>query len=168
MASLVVPYDPEWPERFDEEADALREALGPLVIEVEHIGSTAVPGLAAKPTIDMAVGVAALDDIDDQKVAAMEDLDYVFRGEAGVPGRLYFRKGAAYQRDFHVSIVEWRGELWNDYLLLRDYLRTHPEEAAVYVEAKRAAERAVGTNDSIAYWEHKRDFVESLLERARA
>lgn len=168
MAGLIVPYDPEWPERFEEEADALREALGPVVIEVEHIGSTAVPGLAAKPTVDIAVGVAALDDIGEEKIAALEDLDYVFRGEAGVPGRLYFRKGATYPRDFHVSVVEWRGPLWNDYLLLRDYLRTHPDDAAVYVEAKRAAEQAVGTADPIAYWEHKREFVESLLERARA
>jgi GrpB-like predicted nucleotidyltransferase (UPF0157 family) len=167
VTGLFIPYDPEWPEQFEEEADALREALGPVVIEVEHIGSTAVPGLPAKPTVDIAVGVGALDDVDDEKIAAMEELDYVFRGEAGVPGRRYFRKGEAYPRDFHVSIVEWGGTLWNDYLLLRDYLRSHPHEGAAYVDAKRAAEQIVGTDDPIAYWEHKREFVESLLERAR-
>lgn len=168
MARLIVPYDPDWPERFEGEADAVREALGPIVIEVEHIGSTAVPGLAAKPTIDIAVGVATLDDVDDAKIAVMQDLGYVFRGEAGVPGRLYFRKGETYPREFHVSIVEWGGSLWHDYLLLREYLRAHPEEGAAYVDAKRAAEEAVGTGDPIAYWDHKREFVESLLERARA
>ena len=167
MPDLVVPYDPEWPERFESEAERFREALGQIAIELEHIGSTAVPGISAKPTIDIAVGVRQIGDVDDDAIEAMEELDYVYRGEAGVPGRHYFRKGATYPRDFHVSIIEWRGNLWNDYLLLRNYLRGRPEEAAAYVEVKRAAERAVPTSDPISYWEHKRAFVEELLTRAR-
>lgn len=61
--------------------------------------------------------------------------------------------------DFHVSITEWREQLWNDYLLLRDYLRQHPEEHASYIEAKHAAARAIEKPDPIAYWGHKRAFV---------
>jgi GrpB-like predicted nucleotidyltransferase (UPF0157 family) len=167
VPDLVVPYDATWPERFAAEAERLRDALRPLPIEIEHIGSTAVPGLAAKPTIDIAVGVQRLADVDDAAVAAMERHGYVHRGEAGVPGRHYFRKGSAYPREFHVSIVEWRGPLWKDYLLLRDYLRDRPDEAAAYVAAKRAAEQRINRPDPIAYWEQKREFVEALLERAR-
>lgn len=115
----------------------------------------------------MAVGVQALDGVGGEEIAALEELGYLFRGEAGVPGRFYFRKGATYPRDFHVSIVEWRGPLWNDYLTLRDFLRSHPEEGAAYVDTKRAAERATGGRDPVAYWEHKREFVEAVLERAR-
>ena len=168
MRDLVVPYDPRWPERFTEEAERLRNAIGEIVVEIEHIGSTAVPGIAAKPTIDIAVGVSELGDVDADAVSAMEQLGYVYRGEAGVPGRHYFRKGATYPRDIHVSIIEWQGPLWHDYLLLRDYLRGHPDEAAAYVEAKRRAERAIESPDPIAYWQHKRTFVEELLTRARA
>jgi GrpB-like predicted nucleotidyltransferase (UPF0157 family) len=168
VTALVVPYDAAWPDRFDGEAGRLREALGPIVLEIEHVGSTAVPGVWAKPTIDIAVGVSGLDDVGDEAIAALEALDYVYRGEAGVPGRHYFRRGPVYPRDFHVSIVAWRGPLWNDYLLLREYLRAHPDEASSYVEAKRAAEREIGTPDPIGYWEHKRAFVEELLARARA
>jgi GrpB-like predicted nucleotidyltransferase (UPF0157 family) len=167
MPDLVVPYDPDWPERFEEEAERVRETLGQVVSEIEHIGSTAVPGVSAKPTIDIAVGVSQLNDVDTEAITAMEELGYVYRGEAGVPGRHYFRKGATYPRDFHVSIIEWRGPLWEDYLLLRDYLRAHSEEAAAYVDAKREAERAIESPDPIAYWEHKRAFVEELLARAR-
>lgn len=168
MSDLVVPYDPEWPHRFEAEAERIRNALGAVVVEIKHIGSTAVPGIAAKPTIDIAVGVRRLDDVSGEAIAAIEALDYVYRGEAGVPGRHYFRRGPRYPRLFHLSIIESGGKLWNDYLLLRSYLRAHPEEAASYVEAKRAAERAIERPDPIAYWEHKRAFVEELLERARA
>ncbi len=167
MPDLVVPYDPDWPERFGDEAQRVRGALGQVVVHIEHIGSTAVPGISAKPTIDIAVGVRQLADVDSEVIAAMEALGYVYRGEAGVPGRHYFRRGATYPRDFHVSIIEWHGALWEDYLLLRDYLRAHPKEAAAYVEAKRTAERAIDSPDPIAYWENKRAFVEELLTRAR-
>jgi GrpB-like predicted nucleotidyltransferase (UPF0157 family) len=168
MTDLVVPYDPAWPDRFEREAARLREALGRIILEIAHVGSTAVPGMWAKPTIDIAVGVGALDDVGDEAIAALEALDYVYRGEAGVPGRHYFRKGPVYPRAFHVSIVEWRGPLWTDYLLLREYLRAHPDEASSYVKAKRAAEQEIATPDPIGYWEHKRRFVDELLARARA
>jgi len=167
LPDLVVHYDPEWPARFDREAERLHDVLGSVVVEIEHIGSTAVPGIAAKPTIDIAVGVRALEEIELEQIAAMENDGYVYRGEAGVPGRHYFRKGASFPRDYHVSVVEWQGELWCDYLLVRDYLRAHPEEAAAYVEAKRAAERSIEAPDPISYWEHKREFVDALLVRAR-
>jgi GrpB-like predicted nucleotidyltransferase (UPF0157 family) len=163
----VVAYDPIWPERYEGEAERLRDRLGAIAVAIEHVGSTAVPGIAAKPTIDIAVGVRQLDDVGPEQVAAMEELDYVYRGEAGVRGRHYFRKGATYPRDFHVSIVEWGGPLWQDYLLLRGYLRRRPEEATAYVEAKRAAESATAGRDPITYWEHKHSFVEAMLERAR-
>jgi GrpB-like predicted nucleotidyltransferase (UPF0157 family) len=168
MSHLVVLYDASWPERFEEEAERIRDTLSSVAVEIEHIGSTAVPGLAAKPTIDIAVGVRELDDVGRDETGAMEKLNYVYRGEAGVPGRHYFRKGHVYPRDFHVSIIQWRGQLWSDYLMLRDYLRERPEEAAAYVQAKRTAERAMGKSDPISYWEHKRAFVHDLLERARA
>lgn len=167
MRDLVVPYDPTWPRCYEDEAERLRAALGSISVAVEHVGSTAVPGLAAKPTVDIAVGIRRLDELGPTEIAAMEQLGYVYRGEAGVPGRHYFRKGAAYPRDFHVSVVAWRGRLWDDCLLLRDYLRTHEQEAGAYVEAKRAAEQATGGLDPISYWEHKRAFVEDMLDRAR-
>lgn len=167
MPDLVVAYNPTWPDRYDSEAKRLGETLGAIVVEIEHVGSTAVPGIAAKPTIDIAVGVRRVREIGSAEIGAMEELDYVYGGEAGVPGRHYFKKGPIYPRTFHVSMVEWRGPLWRDYLLLRSYLRTHADEATAYVEAKRAAMRAAAGRDPISYWEHKHSFVEAMLERAR-
>jgi GrpB-like predicted nucleotidyltransferase (UPF0157 family) len=168
VPDLIVDYDPEWPKRYELEAGRLRRALGSLTVAIEHVGSTAVPGLAAKPTVDIALGVRELDDVRDSHLASMEALGYVYRGEAGVAGRHYFRKGARYPRDFHVSVVERDGPLWRDYLLLRDYLRSHPQAAADYVRTKRGAERAARAGGPVSYGHYKREFVEELLERASA
>jgi NAD-dependent deacetylase len=158
----VVDYDPAWPVLYEEEAARVREALGSAVVEIEHMGSTAVPGLAAKPVIDVSVGLTQLD-LSGEQIDAMEGLGYEYLGEFGFPGRLFFRKGRE-RRTNHVHVVEWGGELWHRHRAFRDYLRAHPDEAARYAHAKRqiAAESA----DTRAYWERKRAFADELFARA--
>ena len=159
----VIPYDPTWGQRFTEESTRLQEAFGDIFVEVEHIGSTAVPSLAAKPIIDIIVGVS------DPLVAAtgapprLEQLGYAFLDEAEVPGRLYFRKRGA--ESFNVHVVAMEGSHWRNNLLFRDYLRAHPEEAEAYAEHKR---RAVGEGSTslLAYSEGKSKFIGGLLKRA--
>ena len=167
LHKLVVSYDERWPSVYAAEAARVARALGDVVVETQHIGSTSVPGLGGKPTIDMIVGVNSTEDVTQAHIQALEELGYVYRGDAGVPGRHYFRKGERYPRDYHASIIEWRGSLWNEYLLLREYLRSHHEEHAAYVDAKVRAEREIGRPHPILYWEHKRGYVEELLDRAR-
>jgi NAD-dependent deacetylase len=154
----VADYDPAWPRLYQEEAARVREALGEGVVEIEHMGSTAVPGLIAKPVIDIAAGLDRLE-LGDEQVTAMEELGYAYRGEYGLPGRLYFERP-----DRHVHVVEWGGEHWHRHRAFRDYLRSHPREAARYAEEKRrVALDAVDTSD---YWARKQPFVDELFARA--
>ncbi len=159
---VVVESRPEWPALFAVEADALRRVLE--VSAVEHIGSTAVAGLAAKPVIDIQIGVAGPPDagVVGGPLAA---LGYEGLGEAGVPGRLYFRRRGTVA--YNVHVVELGGRHWCANLAVRDYLRAHPFEAAEYAAQKRRALSA-GAATLLAYSNHKAAFVADLVRRALA
>jgi NAD-dependent deacetylase len=159
----VVEYDPEWPERFAEESERIRAALGNKVVDIEHMGSTAVPGLAAKPVIDISLGLRDID-LSEAQITAMTDLGYEFLGELGLPGRLYFRKGGA-TSTHHVHSVVWGGEHWSRHLAFRDYLRSHPDEARAYGERKRRLAADVDY-DWYAYVERKNAFTNEFFQRA--
>jgi GrpB-like predicted nucleotidyltransferase (UPF0157 family) len=135
----LVEYDPRWVDLAFAEAALIRKALG--AVEVEHIGSTAVPGLSAKPVLDLLAGLRPLD-VGSAEIEAMQGLRDEYLGEHGLPGRLFFRKGPE-RRTHHVHAVELGGTEWLRHLAFRDYLRAHPEETARYGEAKRALARAV-------------------------
>jgi len=150
-------FDPGWESLAAGEAARLQGALGPDA-RIEHIGSTAVPGLLAKPVVDLLVGVADL-------AAPLRLPDYEACGEAGVPGRLYFRRrGPA---SFNAQVVVRGGPLWTDALLLRDYLRAHPEESARYAAAKRTV-LAAGANTLLRYSAGKAPLLAELLAAARS
>lgn len=128
---IVVDYDPAWEKMFCREAQLLRQALGENLIEIHHIGSTAVPGLAAKPIIDIMPVVQSLEQLDLCN-PSMEALGYECMGEFGIPGRRYFRKGGAERtHQIHAFCRESSHEI-RRHLAVRDYLRNHPEEAARY------------------------------------
>ncbi len=161
----LAPYDPAWPRLYEEEAARVREALGEAVLAVEHMGSTAVPGLAGKPVIDISVGLRRLD-VSAEQVAAMERLGYEYLGEFGLPGRLFFRREEGGRRTHHVHAVEHGGERWHSHRAFRDYLRAHPEEAEAYAaEKRRIAADATGLAD---YWESKQPYADALFARAWA
>lgn len=159
----VVAYDPEWPGRYEREAERVRAALGP--VELEHMGSTAVPGLAAKPVVDISVGLERLE-LPAAPIAAMERLGYEYLGENGLPGRLFFSKDEAGRRAYHVHVVELGGEHWHRHRAFRDYLRAHPAEAGRYAAEKRRI--AAESPTHAAYWERKQPFVDALFARAWA
>ena len=161
----ITPYDPDWPRRYDEEAARIVAALGELAAAIEHVGSTAVPGLDAKPTVDILVGVRDLDELDDDAIGRLEELGYEFRGEMGVPGRRYFRKGATYPREFNVHVVELGGELWRRDLAFRDYLRARPEAANAYGRLKRRLTAAPDGAELDRYAEGKSEFIAEVLRR---
>jgi NAD-dependent protein deacetylase/lipoamidase len=161
----IVEYDARWPGLYENEARRVRDALGPAVAGIEHMGSTAVPGLAGKPVIDISVGLAELR-LDDGQIAAMEALGYQYLGEHGLPGRLFFRKDHAGRRTHHVHVVELDGEHWHRHRALAEYLRAHPDEADRYgAEKRRIAAQATHHDD---YWEAKQPYVDELFARAWA
>lgn len=130
-------HNPQWSEAFEEEALRLIDAFGEVIEGVEHIGSTAVEGLVARPVVDIMVGVAQLADIH-TRVVKVTELGYDYFGEAGVPERLFFRKRTERDDgDFNISVVEHHGDHWVRNIAVRDYLRAHPEDAEVYGELKQ-------------------------------
>ena len=149
------PHDPRWAALAADEIARLRGSLGPDAC-VEHIGSTAVPGLVAKPIIDLLVGVADL-------AQPLRLSDYEAFGEAGMPGRRYFRKRGALC--FNAQAVVHQGPLWSDALLLREFLRAHPGQVERYAQGKREALAAGGT--LLAYSKYKAPLIADLLARAR-
>lgn len=164
---LFQPHDPSYPTRYGREAAHIARALGPVAVRIEHVGSTSIRGLPGKPTIDILVGTAGAE-VGPAVRQIMADLGYEHRGEMGVPGRNYFRKGATYPRGFNVHIVELDGELWNDNLLFRDYLRAHPQIAWEYAQLKERIVDAMAAQDaSVAYGAGKAPFIEDVLADAR-
>ena len=164
----IVEYDCEWPRLFEGAAARLRAAAPSLIVAVEHIGSTAVPGLAAKPIIDLMPAVAAghPDDLD-RCVAPFVDLgyDYVSVYEDEMPFRRFFRLRRA-GRQGNVHLVEQGSEFWVRHLAFRDILRTHSDVAAEYAELKRSlAPRYDDVND---YADAKSGFIETTLAALRA
>jgi NAD-dependent deacetylase len=158
----IVEHDPGWAAAGAEEATRVAAALE--AVAVEHVGSTAVPGLAAKPVLDLLAGLPSAEVVP-ERIRAMEALGYECLGEFGLPGRIFFRKGAE-RRTHHVHAVEHGGGHWRRHLAVRDFLRAHPEEAARYAEVKRAA--VASARDRDAYWKAKAAYVEELERRALA
>jgi GrpB-like predicted nucleotidyltransferase (UPF0157 family) len=131
----LAAYDPAWPRRFEEEAPRIAAALAP-VVAVEHVGSTAVPGLAAKPTIDVAVARTDID-LDTELHERMKALGYHYGGTHDRPQHV-FRKGSVVPWEFLVHVVVFEGPMWQDYIRFRDHLRAYPDVADRY-EALKAS-----------------------------
>lgn len=168
----VEAYNPDWPAWFMRERNRLRDCLpGGLVGRIEHFGSTAVPGLAAKPVVDMLVEVASLERTRREVAPVLEarGYDYFWRptwGDDGPPFYAWFiRRDASGRRTHHIHMVEPGFPHW-DRLLFRDYLIGHPKIAAAYGRLKyRLA--ADHPHDRIAYTDSKSRFIRRITERAR-
>jgi GrpB-like predicted nucleotidyltransferase (UPF0157 family) len=164
---VVVEYNPLWPLLFEEERARIQGIINPWLESVEHIGSTSVTGLGAKPVIDIMVGIRSLDDAP-ECIRRLETVgyEYVPKHEAILPERRYFHKGAStHARTHHLHMVEKTNVFWQRHLLFRDYLRAHAETALEYYELKRAlAERF--RFDRGAYTDAKTSFIEAVVARA--
>lgn len=159
----VRPYDERWIGRYEEEARLLRSIFGHELIELHHIGSTSVRGLAAKPVIDIMPIVKDIERIDryDEKMRAA---GYIPKGENGIPGRRYFQKGGD-ARTHHVHVYGEGSPEIKRHLAFRDYLRKHPDEAKQYGDLKTSlSERH--PFDVASYIEGKERFAAELERRA--
>lgn len=160
----VTPYDTEWARLYVQEAGRVESTFGRRCAAIEHIGSTAVPGLLAKPIIDILV--ASVDGVapSPEELRSLAEQSYVFLGEDGRrPGRWFWRKRG--RVCVNLSLVLWSSDLWRDNLLIRDYLRSHPIEVQQYAEIKRQAV-AASPNSLLGYQNYKREFMTGLRTRA--
>jgi GrpB-like predicted nucleotidyltransferase (UPF0157 family) len=165
----VVPYDAAWPAAFEAEAHALRKVLGALALRVEHVGSTAVPGLDAKPVIDIQVSVPSLTP-SASLGAALATLGYRFISlgdfDAIYP---FFTKPDSVPGSHHVHLCVAGGEQEGKHLVFRDFLRTHPATAQAYAGLKHqlaARHHGLTLESQDAYSLSKTAFVESVLQSA--
>jgi GrpB-like predicted nucleotidyltransferase (UPF0157 family) len=158
----IVEYDPDWPDLFDQEKARVVAALGIGEERVQHIGSTAVPGLGAKPIVDMMAGIPSMAQAP-RYLPLLEAMGYEWRGET-VPGTLYIRKAAP--RRFNLHMTEYGGAFWETHLLFRDYLRAHPNACIEYEALKRALMSTLA-GDPPAYNDGKTDFIRAIVAGAR-
>jgi len=161
---VLVPHDPAWVEQAASESVRLAAAIGDTLIRIEHIGSTAIPGIEAKPTIDLMPIVRSLADLDMRR-SQVEALGYVWRGEFGFPGRRYCVREEGGRRLFHVHCYDTDHSEIARALNFRDYLRMHPDEARAYEVQKRVA-GAAHPSDTLAYNDAKSDWIKACIARA--
>jgi GrpB-like predicted nucleotidyltransferase (UPF0157 family) len=179
---VITDYDPVWPQRFERERlEILRVCGAKPFVRIEHMGSTAVPGLAAKAIIDIMPGLRSLDDAA-ALIAPLASLGYQYVPEyerpseidEGMPLRRYFRKDVNGERAFHMHMVEAGSEIWVTQLIFRDFLRISPEDAAEYARVKR---RVAGeynltvtprSNSNLGYTDKKSDCISAIMAKARA
>ncbi|MHC4842039.1 MAG: GrpB family protein [Planctomycetota bacterium] len=182
---VIVEYDPEWPSKFEELKAELLAVIDKWNPSIEHMGSTSVPGLPAKPIIDIMIGVpdeelidmSAEDDggmgagIDVEPAGnaehvalalAVKSLGFMYRSENGIPGRMLFAR----RYRCHIHMVVKDGTFWQEHLLFRDYLRTNPDAAVAYADLKRRLADEFST-DRYGYNEAKTAFIEACKAKAR-
>ena len=160
VAITIVDYDQQWPRRLDDTAERVREVLGDKVLSFEHIGSTSVPGLAAKPIVDMLLTVA---DVADEAagVPTLESIGFMLRVRE--PGHRMLRTAG---RDTHLHVYQPDRVEVRDYLDLRDWLRADAKDRGLYAaEKRRLAEQQ--WRDMNDYADAKTDIIRDILTRAR-
>ncbi len=157
-------YTTEWKRYFEREKDALQIVLGTNVLDIQHVGSTSIPGMPAKPIVDIAIAVA---DFEEARacIPLIESHGYEYKGEFGIPHRHYFVKGDP--RLFHIHMCEIDSDAWQNQLLFRDYLILHTDKAKDYAQLKHQLALKF-PQDREAYLDGKAGFIEAIIRLARA
>lgn len=159
----LVAYDDRWPQLFEFELDLLRERLGTEICDVAHIGSTAIPGMDAKPVLDLMIALPSLR-VSATIYAALSELGYEHRPLDTVVDRLFFAKGPPERRTHNLSACERDSRFWKVHIQFRDRLRADPSIAQAYVELKRQLARQFPF-DRLAYTNGKERFVERIVAK---
>lgn len=160
---VVAEYDPQWPILFAVAREEIRGVCGASALDIQHIGSTSVPGQAAKPVIDIAIAVASLD-YGRTLIPCLENLHYTYvpEYERELPGRLFLWRGTARVHTVHLHVTEPTSELWCKPIRFRDHLRREPEAREAYASLKCRLAVECGC-DMNAYVNGKTAFVEGIL-----
>ena len=162
----ISDYDPNWIHLFETEARLLQSIFGEIALTIHHIGSTAIPGIKAKPIIDILItthDMEKIDNFDDQ----LELFNYVIGGEFGLPGRRFYCKGDAQHCHFHVHIYEATNPSVEKYLVFRDYMIAHPRDADEYESLKTDLAIKYPNNRTL-YTQSKGEFINNIFKKATA
>ncbi len=164
---VIAEYNPQWPTLYEKEKEQILSVIGHRAIAIEHVGSTSVPGLGAKPIIDIMLAIRHLDDAS-ACIVPLQDIGYEYAPEfeALMPERRFFRRFSLGVRTHHLHLVEITSKFWEHHLLFRNFLRNHSEAAQQYYRLKQEL-AAQFRGDREAYTDAKTQFIESILEKAR-
>lgn len=161
----IADYDPEWPRRFERERAAIMSVAGDVAVDIQHVGSTSVPNLAAKPCVDMAIGVRSLDE-GRRATGALASIGYAMRAnEDQADWKLFYKRTDAVgdaAETYHLHMVPHDGDRWRAYLAFRDHLRANPDAARGYERLKRDNARTY-VRDRLGYTEAKSEFVQGIV-----
>ncbi len=160
----VVSYNPNWKKMYKEESEKIKNILNDIIVDIHHIGSTAIPGIKAKPVIDILVEVKNIKAVD-QYNNKMEELRYEVMGEHGIPKRRFFRKGGN-KRTHHIHIFQAGNEEIERHINFKEYLITHPDKGREYSKLK---EKLVNkyAYDVENYTNGKSDFIKEIDKKAK-
>lgn len=162
---IIKDYDQNWAIQFAQEKQNIQSILANAIVDIEHIGSTSIIGLAAKPVLDIAVAVNHLDDTA-YMIEPLKKLQYEFVEHNDFPHRRFFRKGQWRAGTHHLHVYQMNSESWHEQLLFRDYLRKHSNVRKEYERIKRALANKYRFN-RVAYTEAKAPFIQHVVERAK-
>lgn len=161
------PHDPRWEEEAGKTIEMIKCILGEDAVDVQHVGSTAIPAIAAKPIIDLVIGVKDMSQVLQYNDRLLKEGIY-FRGNSDAADGLLYVMGDFEKdtRTHHIHVVIWDGAAWNDYVNFRDYLNRNRDVALQYQQMKTELEKRF-FNDRVAYTGGKETLISDILERAR-
>lgn len=161
---VVEPYDEAWKDDFAAIRDELEAVLNGLVLRIEHVGSTSVEGLSAKPVIDIDVVISDRSVLP-EVISALESIGYSHEGDLGIPGREAFKyEGKDHLKKHHLYVCAQDAEELKRHIAFRDYLRSNPDAVAEYSRIKEEGARLY-PDDIDKYIEHKSPFIESVYKQ---
>ena len=160
----VVSYNSNWKGMYKEESEKIKNILSDIIIDIHHIGSTAIPGIKAKPVIDMLVEVKDIEAVD-QYNNKMEEFGYEVMGEYGIPKRRFFRKGGN-KRTHHIHIFQTGNEEIERHINFKEYLIAHPDKGREYSKLKVELKNKY-SYDIESYTQGKNDFIKEIDRKAK-
>ncbi|QKE75893.1 GrpB family protein [Arthrobacter citreus] len=163
---MLKNYDPNWELQFEEEKGKILSVISDKLIQIEHIGSTSVKGLGAKPIIDIMIGIDQLDDVD-ELIKPLSSVDYEYVPKPELTDRIFFRKGERGQGTCHLHICEYKSNEWIEKLLFRDYLRENPKIAEEYLNLKKNLAKEFQF-DRQTYTKNKEPFIREVNKCAKS
>ncbi len=162
----LTTYNSKWAQIFEKERKFLKRKLGNGIIDIQHIGSTSIPGMPAKPIIDISISIKSMKNSRDF-IKLFEDLGYEYRPDFGGPNiQLLFVKGSESKRTHYIHLMKYQGSIWKNDLLFRDYLRKNKQKAQEYAVLKKDLAKKY-SNDRVNYTTSKADFIQSVIKLAK-
>jgi len=158
-------HNPQWEELFKQEKELISSVIADFLVDIQHIGSTAIPNIVAKPIIDIAVAIDSLDNIE-KIIPPLKNIGFIYRGEQGIPDRHMFVKGGENYRTHHLHVMQKDHYEWDKHILFRDFLKKHSNDAKQYSELKKLLFIRFG-NDREKYTDSKSEFIQNIIEKAK-